>query len=82
MSKKLTEQEKKARLARRAARLSKFPPTPPRQVGRKEARAIAHANMKRAGIVRVNKKNSKKKSFFSLNWKEYLTLKPARTNRT
>jgi hypothetical protein len=72
MSKKLTEQEKKARLARRAARLSKFPPIPPRQLGRKEARAIAHANMERAGVTRINKKNSKKQSFFSLYWRKYI----------
>ena len=75
MPKKLTEQEKKARMARRAARLSKFPPTPPRTLTRKEARAIAHANMRREGVQRINKKNNKKESFFSTHWKKYVIRK-------
>lgn len=81
MSKKLTDQEKKARLARRAARLSKFPTTPPRKLAREEVRASAHANMERDGIQHINKKNHKKESFFAKNWRKYMIRKPTKKTR-
>lgn len=35
------------------------------------ARAVAHNNMKEAGLVRVNKKRAGD-SFFSRHWREYI----------
>lgn len=35
------------------------------------ARAVAHNNMKKAGLVRVNKKTAGD-SFFSKHWREYV----------
>ena len=55
MSKKLTDQEKKARLARRVARLSKFPTTPPRKLAREEVRASTHEKDSR--IIASQKKH-------------------------
>ena len=38
---------------------------------RKLKRSVARANMKRAGITRLNKRNSGA-SFFSKHWREYV----------
>ena len=75
MKKKLTKQEMAAILARRAARKSAFPPSPPRQLSRKEARTIAHFNMQRAGVTHINRKNQSKESFFSTHWREWIVSK-------
>lgn len=45
-------------------------------------RSIAHANMKRLGFARVNKKrgrtesNPKGKSFFAENWRDFVKFVP------
>ena len=75
MKKKLTKQEMAERLARREAKKAAFPPSPPRQLGRKEARAIARANVQRAGVVHMNKKNKNKESFFSIHWRDWVAPK-------
>ena len=75
MKKKLTKQEMAARLARRAARKSVFPPSPPRQLSRKEARTVAHFNMQRAGVTHINRKNQSKESFFSIHWRDWVVPK-------
>ena len=42
---------------------------------RKLLRSIARANMKKEGIEKINKKRQDGKSFFSLNWKEWIFKK-------
>ena len=73
MQKKLTKQEVKERLARRAARKAAFPPSGPRYISRKTARNIAHFNMEKEGVKRVNKLNPKThKSMFSISWRKWV----------
>lgn len=47
---------------------------------RKLKRSVARANMKRCGIIRINKKNGKS-SFFSEHWREYVILRKNRSQR-
>lgn len=47
---------------------------------RKLKRLVARSNMKRSGIIRINKKNGKS-SFFSEHWREYVTLRKNRSQR-
>lgn len=35
-------------------------------------RAVAHMNMKKEGLTKVNKKDADGRSFFAKNWKDYV----------
>ncbi len=70
---KLTDQQMKERIARRNARKKANGLTviTTRIPTRKEMRAIAKTQLKRAEYTKVNKKDSNGKSFFSKHWREW-----------
>jgi hypothetical protein len=70
---KLTNNQMKERLARRRKRrdVADGSYSTTRVPTRKEMRAIAKANMRKAGFAKTCKKDGDKISFFARNWREW-----------